>query len=60
MQVLIRPQMCGGKGRSYTLKVEQSFPLIQGPITGTSSCWEASLEGLFFQSLPAEVGQKAN
>lgn len=30
MQVAIRYPMCSGKGRSYALKGEQSFPVIQG------------------------------
>lgn len=60
MQVLVRHPMCGAKGRSYALKGEQSFPLIQGPITGNSPCWDADLEGIPFQPLPAGVEQKAN
>ena len=52
--------MYGGKGRSYALKGEQSFPLIQGTITGNSPCWDAYLEGFLFQLLPAGVEPKAD
>ena len=43
MQVLTRHPTCGEKGRPYALKGEQSFLLIEGPITGNSPCWEADL-----------------
>lgn len=51
--------MCGGKGRSYALEGEQSFPLIQGTITGNSPCWDAYLEGFSLSAFASWCGAES-